>query len=73
MEEKDKNIILTDEELKEVTGGGKIADPVMIQQMTRICGQKNHPTKCMAAPDCAWIINRCLPNPDKYEYRLPNP
>ena len=60
--------ILSDEQLKEVAGG-KISGEPFINTVKSICVSKNFSREaCMRNGDCAWISNRCLPNPKRYDY-----
>ena len=66
--ENKEKVILNDEELKEVAGG-KISGEPVINTVKRICVSKNFSREaCMRDGDCAWISNRCLPNPKRYDY-----
>ena len=66
--EKKERIILNDEELKEVSGG-KISGEPVINTVKRNCVSKNFSREaCMRDENCAWISNRCLPNPKRYDY-----
>jgi hypothetical protein len=66
-ENKEKTI-LTDEELQEVAGGKKISAEAVINEVRRICVSRFCRDSCMRNGDCAWISNRCLPNPNRYDY-----
>ena len=59
--------LLSDEELKEVTGG-KISAEAVIKTVKRICVSKYSKESCLRNGDCAWISDRCLPNPNRYDY-----
>ena len=60
--------ILSDEQLKEVAGG-KISGEPFINTVKSICVSKNFSREaCMRDENCAWISNRCLPNPKRYDY-----
>ena len=66
--ENKERTILNDEELKEVAGG-KISGEPVINTVKSICVSKNFSREaCMRNGDCAWISNRCLPNPKRYDY-----
>ena len=67
MENKDKNVILTDEQLKEVAGG-KISGGPVINTVKRMCSSSYSRGACVLKADCAWINDRCLPNPKRYDY-----
>ena len=63
-----ERIVLNDEELKEVAGG-KISGEPVINTVKRNCVSKNFSREaCMRDENCAWISNRCLPNPKRYDY-----
>ena len=63
-----ERIVLNDEELKEVAGG-KISGEAVINTVKRNCVSRNFSREaCMRDGDCAWISNRCLPNPKRYDY-----
>ena len=53
-ENKDKNIILTDEELKEVAGGVQ-------NSLTTTCSTQKTQLGCMKIPVCEWKDGRCVP------------
>ena len=59
--------ILSDEQLKEVAGG-KITNGRLIQMVKKNCAKANGMRLFIQFSDCAWINNRCVPNPNKYEY-----
>ena len=63
-----EKIILTDEELQEVAGGKKISELGKVQHAITLCAAQAPAPKCMANPHCAWIGNKCKPNPDLYAY-----
>ena len=66
--ENKEKVILTDQELKEVAGG-KISGEPVINTVKRICVSKNFSREaCLRDGNCAWISNRCLPNPNRYDY-----
>ena len=62
-----ERIVLNDEELKEVAGG-KISGEAVINTVKRMCSSSFSREACMRNGDCAWISNRCLPNPNRYDY-----
>ena len=66
--ENKEKIILTDEQLQEVAGGKKISQLGKVQHAINLCASQTPPPKCMANPHCAWIDQRCLPDPDIYAY-----
>ena len=70
MENKDKKVILTDEELKEVTGGKQVLNKDTFNQLNRHCEIFRGVKICIQQTNglCAWINNECVPNPKKYEY-----
>ena len=70
--ENKERIVLSDEELMAVTGGKKISNPLVVKAAIDLCRKQTPPPKCIAAPDCAWVNNACLPDPDKYEYKIFN-
>ena len=55
-ENKDKNIILTDEELKEVAGGIQCLPMSSGDQ----CAQHVMPRDCMKAKECRWSGAKCI-------------
>ena len=65
--ENKEKVILTDEELKEVAGG-KISGEAVINTVKRMCSSSYSREACVRKADCAWISNRCLPNPNRYDY-----
>ena len=65
--ENKEKVILTDEELKEVAGG-KISGEPVINTVKRMCSSSFSREACVRKADCAWISNRCLPNPNRYDY-----
>ena len=65
--ENKEKVILTDEELKKVAGG-KISGEAVINTVKRMCGSSYSREACVRMADCAWISNRCLPNPNRYDY-----
>ena len=65
--ENKEKVILTDEELKEVAGG-KISGEAVINTVKRMCSSSYSREACVRNADCAWISNRCLPNPNRYDY-----
>ena len=63
MENKDKKVILTDEELKEVAGGASASDKFAAEYFyNKIMSSK----KCILETQkkCAWIDNKCVANPN---------
>ena len=66
--ENKEKIILTDEQLQEVAGGKKISEYGKVQRAISTCAGQVPPPKCMAHPLCAWIDQKCLPDPDLYAY-----
>ena len=66
--ENKEKIILTDEQLQEVAGGKKISEIGKVQHAFNLCAAQTPPPKCMANPHCAWIGQKCLPDPDLYAY-----
>ena len=65
--ENKEKVILNDEELKEVAGG-KISGEAVINTVKRMCSSSYSREACVRMADCAWISNRCLPNPKRYDY-----
>ena len=55
-ENKDKNIILTDEELKEVAGGTQCLPMSSGDQ----CAQYVMPRDCMKVKECTWTGAKCI-------------
>ena len=66
--ENKEKIILTDEQLQEVAGGKKISQQGLVQRAIKLCAPQVPATKCMATTHCAWIDNKCKPDPNIYEY-----
>ena len=68
--ENKEKFILTDEELKEVAGGKQVLTPDVFHQINRQCeifwGMKVCIQKTKGL--CAWVNNKCVPDPNKYEY-----
>jgi hypothetical protein len=62
-----ERIVLNDEELKEVAGG-KISGEAVINTVKRMCSSSYSREACVRKADCAWVSDRCLPNPSRYEY-----
>ena len=65
--ENKEKVILTDEVLKEVAGG-KISGEAVINTVKRMCSSSYSREACVRMADCAWISDRCLPNPKRYDY-----
>ena len=63
MENKDKKVILTDEELKEVAGGASASDKFAAEYF---CNKIMLSKKCILETQkkCAWIDNKCVANPN---------
>ena len=61
MENKDKKVILTDEELKEVAGGASASDKFAAEYF---CNKIMLSKKCILETQkkCAWIDNKCVEN-----------
>ena len=53
-ENKDKNIVLTDEELKEVTGGASGLS------QSEECNRHKKPEDCIKIKYCRWHIAKCV-------------
>ena len=68
--ENKERIELTDEELMAVTGGEKITNQVIIDDLKIKCGRFRGANLCLRNGNklCAWINNQCVPDPKKYEY-----
>ena len=68
--ENKEKVILTDEVLKEVTGGKQVLTPDVFNQINRNCEIFRGVHICIQQTNglCAWINNECVPNPKKYEY-----
>ena len=68
--ENKEKFILTDEELKEVTGGKQVLTPDVFHQINRQCEIFRGMKVCIQQTKglCAWVNNKCVPDPNKYEY-----
>ena len=68
--ENKEKVILTDEELKEVTGGKHVLNKEAFHQYNRHCEMFGGVKACIQQTYglCAWVNNKCMPNPDKFEY-----
>ena len=68
--ENKEKVILTDEELKEVTGGKQVLNKQTLLQLSSQCEIFRDVKVCIQQTDglCAWINNQCIPNPKKFEY-----
>mgnify|MGYP003302542260 FL=1 len=68
--ENKEKVILTDEELKEVTGGKQVLNKQTLLQLSSQCEKFGGMKVCIQLTDglCAWINNQCIPNPKKFEY-----
>ena len=68
--ENKEKVILTDEELKEVAGGKEVLNKETLLHLSRQC--ENYPgvNLCIQKSNglCAWVNNKCVPNPKKFEY-----
>ena len=53
MENGNKNTVLSDDQLKDVSGG------VMINVIMTSCSNKTQ-TECKRLPDCVWKDNKCV-------------
>ena len=63
MENKDKKVILTDEELKEVAGGASASDKFAAEYFCiNIMSSKKSILETQKK--CAWIGNKCVANPN---------
>ena len=63
--------ILSDEQLKEVTGGKEVLSKHALSNLRRTCEKYGGGAgNCIQMSNglCAWINNECVPNPKKYEY-----
>ena len=56
-ENKEKNIILTDEELKEVAGGSQC---LPMGGPAEVCARKLLPRDCMKVKECTWTGAKCI-------------
>ena len=65
--ENKEKVILTDEELKEVTGGKEVLNKRSLSILSSQC-EKFRGKVCMQQTICAWVNNKCVPNPNKFEY-----
>ena len=69
--ENKEKVILTDEELKEVAGGKEVISGHALSNLRRTCEKyKGGAGNCIQMTNglCAWIDNKCVPNPKKFEY-----
>ena len=68
--ENKEKVILTDEELKEVTGGKQVLTPDVFNQINRQCEFFRGMKVCIQQNNglCAWVNNKCVPDPNKFEY-----
>ena len=69
--ENKEKVILTDEELKEVAGGKEVISGHVLSILRRTCEKyKGAAGYCIQMTNglCAWIDNKCVPNPKKFEY-----
>ena len=68
--ENKEKFILTDEELKEVAGGKQVLTPDVFHQINRQCEIFRGMKVCIQQTKglCAWVNNKCVPDPNKYEY-----
>ena len=62
-ENKDKNIILTDEELKEVAGGAGPLLGAPSEALDKAC-RKFNLKGCLEKPFCMWKDGNCIWNPN---------
>ena len=62
-ENKDKNIILTDEELKEVAGGAGPTLSAPSEALDKACRKLNL-KGCLEKPSCMWKDGICIWNPN---------
>ena len=69
--ENKEKVILTDVELKEVTGVKEVLKQGTLSDLRRTCEKyKGAAGYCIQMTNglCAWIDNKCVPNPKKFEY-----
>ena len=69
--ENKEKVILTDEELKEVAGGKEVIKQGTLKDLRRTCEKyQGGANNCIQMSNglCAWIDNKCIPNPKKFEY-----
>ena len=68
--ENKEKVILTDEELKEVTGGTQVLNKKALFQISSQCEKFGGVNACIQQTNglCAWVNNKCMPNPNKFEY-----
>ena len=68
--ENKEKVILTDEELKEVTGGKQVLNKQTLFQISSQCEKFGGAKVCIQQSYglCAWVNNKCMPNPEKFEY-----
>ena len=62
--------LLSDEELKEVAGGKEVLNKGTLLQLSRQCEIYRGANLCIQQTKglCAWVDNKCMPDPNKYEY-----
>ena len=66
--ENKEKVILTDEELKEVTGGKEVLNKETLLHLSSQCEKFRGVIVCIQHTICAWVNNKCMPNPNKFEY-----
>ena len=68
--ENKEKVILTDEELKEVAGGKEVLNEGTLLQLSSQCEKFPGMNVCIQQTYglCAWVNNKCVPNPKKFEY-----
>ena len=66
--ENKEKVILTDEELKEVTGGKEVLNKETLSLLSSQCEKFRGVIVCKQQTICAWVNNKCVPNPNKFEY-----
>ena len=68
--ENKEKVILTDEELKDVTGGKQVLNKDAFNQINRQCEIFRGMKVCIQQTYglCAWVNNKCVPDPNKFEY-----
>ena len=68
--ENKEKVILTDEELKEVAGGKEVLSKHALSYLIRDCEKLQGAKICIQQSNglCAYVNNKCIPNPKKFEY-----
>ena len=59
-----ENVILTDDELKDVTGGTKVVNGAPLYKIKEDCEKMGVRKHCVQNTNCAWINSKCTIKPD---------